>query len=104
MGNGISRSGAEQRRSAGTLLFSHRDRRSRFRGADSDFYDGRMHSGRVHETVAEMDRRFWADTRRYRRVELVQHDLSEDVLSHSANDFPGRHLDDRCRVRYAADR
>ena len=94
----------KQRRSAGTLLFSHHDRRSRFRRADGAFHGGRVHSGRVHETVAEMDRHFWTDTRRDRRIELVQYDLSEDVLSDPANNFSRHHLDDRRRVRFAVDR
>ena len=104
VGDGVSRRGAEQRRFAGALLSSHHDLRRRFSGASGAFHGGRVYSGRVHETVAEMDRHFWTDTRRDRRIELVQYDLSEDVLSHPANDFSQRHLDDRHGVRFAADR
>ena len=49
-----------------------------------------------------MDRHFWIDTLRDRRVELVQHDLSENVPSYPADDFSRRHLDDRRWVRFAA--
>ena len=104
VGDGVSRRGAEQRRFAGALLSSHHDLRRRFSGASGAFHGGRVYSGRVHETVVEMDCHFWTDGVRHRRAELVQHDLSENVLSSPANNFSKRHLHDRGRIRLAEDR